>query len=165
MNEFSHIMDHHFPIWCLNYICPHKLYAQWERTHMLEMQEMKDGDCESDIERERATELVRTWRKLVFDLKQCIINTNEIPQFVIRLSWLRQHLQKCLIKMIKCQIMTGLFDNEVQIILWHHLFHRTTIDSQCTSQRKERNAKATMFEIFDKTFFLNFVQNYWQKFI
>lgn len=73
----------------------------------------------------------RTWRKLVFDFQQCIINTNGFPQFVIRLRWLQRHLQKCLIKMIECQIMSWLFDNEAQNILWRHLFgfERITIDA------------------------------------
>lgn len=55
-------------------------------------------------------------------LNNALLTQMKIPQFVIRLSWLRQRLQKCLIKMIECQIMTWLFVNEAQIILWYRLF-------------------------------------------
>lgn len=123
LNEFLHIMDHHL------------LTLEPKLIHIFTV-----SICQRDTETvhymRSGNERRRRWkraceheRKLVFDFKQCFINTNGIPQFVIRLSWLRPHSQKCLIKMIECQIMTWLFDNEAQIILWCHLFaiYNTTI--------------------------------------
>lgn len=68
------------------------------------------------------TETNVTWnmsRKLVFDFKQCNrLMQNGIPQFVIRLSWLRPHLKQkvSLIEMIECQIMLWLFFVKTQMI-------------------------------------------------
>lgn len=134
INECLHKMHNHFSwLWCLN--AHHNSSARWR--YNTEMQWMF-------MMRKWKTETVRAWWKLVFDFQQqCFINTNGIPQFVIRLSWLWPHFQKCLIKMIECQIMTWLFDNEAQIILWCHLFSRLPHTNTLQTHAKQYKSRCS----------------------